>query len=102
MFIVSMKKTSLFLFFSFLCVAIVFIASTDLFPQRGMNVTVQTEGGEEFGLYKDSYALVIGNGAYPVKNAWNPLPGAVKDVKEVNGNTICATEIEAECARNSC
>ena len=83
MFIVSMKKTSLFLFFSFLCVAIVFIASTDLFPQRGMNVTVQTEGGEEFGLYKDSYALVIGNGAYPVKNAWNPLPGAVKDAKEV-------------------
>ena len=78
-----MKKISLFLFFSFLCVAIVFIASTDLFPQRGMNVTVRTEGGEEFGLYKDSYALVIGNGAYPVKNGWNPLPGAVKDAKEV-------------------
>ena len=78
-----MKKIYFFLFFSLLCVAIIFIASTDLFPQRGMNVTVQTEGGEEFGLYKDSYALVIGNGAYPVKNGWNPLPGAVEDVKEV-------------------
>ena len=78
-----MKKIYFFLFFSLLCVAIIFIASTDLFPQRGMNVTVQTEGGEEFGLYKDSYALVIGNGAYPVKNGWNPLPGAVKDAKEV-------------------
>ena len=78
-----MRKISLFLSFSLLCVAIIFIASTDLFPQRGMNVTVRTEGGEEFGLYKDSYALVIGNGAYPVKNGWNPLPGAVEDVKEV-------------------
>ncbi len=59
------------------------IAATELFSQRGMSVTVQTESGEEFGLYKDSYALVIGNGAYPVKNGWNPLPGAVNDVKEV-------------------
>ncbi|MDE0681981.1 MAG: SUMF1/EgtB/PvdO family nonheme iron enzyme [Candidatus Poribacteria bacterium] len=62
---------------------IVFIAANELFSQRGMSVTVQTESGEEFGLYKDSYALVIGNGAYPVKNGWNPLPGAVNDVKEV-------------------
>ena len=62
---------------------IIFIASTELFSQRGMSVTVRTENGEEFALYKDSYALVIGNGAYPVKNGWNPLPGAVKDVKEV-------------------
>ena len=78
-----MKKISLFLFFNLLCVTIVFFASTDLLSQRGMSVTVQTESGEEFGLYKDSYALVIGNGAYPVKNGWNPLPGAVNDVKEV-------------------
>ena len=80
---VSMRKISLFLFFSFLCVAIVFIASTELFSQRGMSVTVRTESGQEFDLYKNSYALIIGNGAYPVKNGWNPLPGAVKDVKEV-------------------
>ncbi|MDE0636607.1 MAG: SUMF1/EgtB/PvdO family nonheme iron enzyme [Candidatus Poribacteria bacterium] len=59
------------------------IAATDLLSQRGMSVTVQTESGEEFDFYKDSYALVIGNGTYPVKNGWNPLPGAIKDVKEV-------------------
>ena len=59
------------------------IAATELFSQRGMSVTVQTESGEEFDLYKDSYALVIGNGTYPVKNGWNPLPGAIADVKEV-------------------
>ena len=47
------------------------------------NITIQTESGEKLHLYKDSYALVIGNGAYPVKNGWNALPGAVKDVKEV-------------------
>ena len=78
-----MKKTPLFLFFCILCGVTILIAATDLFSQRGMRVTVQTESGEAFGLYKDSYALVIGNGAYPVKNGWNPLPGAVKDVKEV-------------------
>ena len=78
-----MKKTPLFLFFCILCSTTLIIAATELFPQRGMSVTVQTESGEEFGLYKDSYALVIGNGAYPVKNGWNPLPGAIEDVKEV-------------------
>ena len=80
---VSIRKVSLFLFFSFFCVAIIFIAANELFSQRGMSVTVRTESGKEFNLYKDSYALVIGNGAYPVKNGWNPLPGAIKDVKEV-------------------
>ena len=80
---VSIRKISLFLFFSFFCVAIIFIAANELFSQRGMSVTVRTESGEEFDLYKDSYALIIGNGAYPVKNGWTPLPGAVKDVKEV-------------------
>ena len=83
MFIVSIRKTSLFLFFAIFCGVIVFITATELFSQRGMNVTVRTENGEAFDLYKDSYALVIGNGAYPVKNGWNPLPGAVNDVKEV-------------------
>ena len=78
-----MKKKPLFLFFSILCGVTIFIAATDLFSQRGMSVTVQTENGEKFGLYKDSYALIIGNGAYPVKNGWNPLPGAIEDVREV-------------------
>ena len=59
------------------------IAATELFSQRGMSVTVRTENGDELSLYEDSYALVIGNGTYPVKNGWNPLPGAIADVKEV-------------------
>ena len=80
-----MKKICLYLFFSISCGAIVFITASELHPQRGMNVTVRTESGEELALYKDSYALVIGNGAYPAKNGWNPLPGAVNDVKEVAG-----------------
>lgn len=80
---VSMRKISLSLFFIFLSVAIIFIASNELFSQRGMSVTVRTETGQEFDLYKNSYALIIGNGTYPVKNGWNPLPGAIKDVKEV-------------------
>ena len=85
MFIVSTRKISLLLFFSIFCGTIVFTTASELFPQRGMSVTVHTESGERLALYKDSYALVIGNGAYPVKNGWNPLPGAVNDVKEVAG-----------------
>ena len=80
---VPIRKTPLFLFFCILCGVTVLIAATDLLSQRGMNVAIQTESGEEFNLYKDSYALVIGNGTYPVKNGWNPLPGAIADVKEV-------------------
>ena len=81
MFIASRRK--IFLFFCVFCSAIVFITATELFPQRGMSVTVRMESGEELALYKDSYALIIGNGDYPAKNGWNPLPGAVNDVTEV-------------------
>ena len=83
MYFVDIKKISIFLFFIFCCSTIILITATDLLPQRGMNVTVRTKSGKELRLYKDSHALVIGNGAYPVKNGWNPLPGAVIDVKEV-------------------
>ena len=83
MLIVSTRKTSLSLFFTVLCGIVVFITATELFSQRGMSVTVRMESGEELTLYKDSYALVIGNGSYPAKNGWNPLPGAVNDAKEV-------------------
>ena len=77
-------KTPLYFILTLLtCIAIVLVVSTDLLPQRSMSVTVQTADGEEISLYKDSYALVIGNGYYAVKNRWNPLPGAVEDVKEV-------------------
>ena len=78
-----MKKVSLFLFFTTFCSGTIFITISELFSQRGMSVTVHTTDGKELDLYKDSYALVIGNGNYPAKNGWNPLPGAVNDVKEV-------------------
>ena len=83
--LLNMKKLSIiyYLFLIFCCSTIILVAATNLLSQRGMNVTVLTESGEELGLYKESHALVIGNGAYPIKNSWNPLPGAVKDVKEV-------------------
>ena len=79
----SGRKISLFLFFTIFCSAIIFVTATELSSQRGMKITVHMESGEELALYKDSYALVIGNGSYPAKNGWNPLPGAVNDVREV-------------------
>ena len=78
-----MKKIFLFLFFSILCGVILLITTIESLPQRGMNVPIRTEIGKELTLYKDSHALVIGNGDYPAKNGWNPLPGAVSDVREV-------------------
>jgi len=83
MFIISDKKIASLLLFSIFCGVILLISSTEVFSQRGMHVAVRPESGEEFALYKDSYALVIGNGDYPAKNGWNPLPGAVSDVREV-------------------
>ena len=80
-FMVSIKK--ILLFYSILCGAILLAFSTQLFSQHGMNVTVRTESGEDLDLYKDSYALVIGNGFYPEEKGWHPLPGAVEDVMEV-------------------
>ena len=44
-------------------------------------ITVHTKEGKAIELYKDSYALVVGNGNYT--NGWDPLDGALKDVKEV-------------------
>ena len=64
----------------FLCLIII----GDLFSQtnRGMKtITVRTMAGTEIELYKDSYALVVGNGNYT--NGWNPLRGALQDVEEV-------------------
>ena len=83
MFIIPDKKIASLLLFSIFCSVILLISGTELSSQRGMSVTVRTEDGRELALYKDSYALVIGNGDYPAKNGWNPLPGAVNDVREV-------------------
>ena len=76
-----MKRYSLFLFFSIFCGAIIFITAGELFSQRGMKIIVRTKTGKEIPLYKDSYALVIGNGAYT--DGWDPLEGAPQDAAEV-------------------
>jgi len=49
--------------------------------QRGMKVTAITPEGKEISLYKNSYAFVVGNGTYT--KGWDPLPGAIRDVKDV-------------------
>ena len=50
--------------------------------QRGIKVTAKTPTGKSIPLYSGSYALVIGNGDYT--NGWDPLPGAMRDVKDVD------------------
>ena len=67
-----------------LCFSLCFIATGTLFSQtnRGMRIKVPTKEGTETELYyKDSYALVIGNGNYI--HDWQRLPGALNDVDEV-------------------
>ena len=78
-----MKTSLIFLLVIILCGAIIFISTTDLRSQtrRGMKISVRTSAGEHIELYNASYALVIGNGNYT--NGWDPLPGALQDVKEV-------------------
>jgi len=49
--------------------------------QRGIKVTAKTPAGKEIPLYSGSYAFVVGNGSYT--NGWDPLPGAIRDVKDV-------------------
>ena len=78
-----MKTFLISLFVVLLCGALIFISTTALFSQtgRGMKISVRTSAGEHIELYNASYALVIGNGNYT--NGWDPLPGALQDVKEV-------------------
>ena len=83
MFSISQGKIRLLLFFGLISVTTQFIAVPQGTSQRSMKITVYTEDGRELALYNDSYALVIGNGTYSAKNGWQPLPGAVNDVKEV-------------------
>ena len=49
--------------------------------QRSIKVTAKTPSGKAIPLYTGSYALVIGNGDYT--KGWDPLPGAIRDVKDV-------------------
>ena len=78
-----MKIFSISLFVVLLCGVLIFIGTTELHPQtrRGMKISVRTSAGEHIELYNASYALVIGNSNYT--NGWDPLPGAIQDVKEV-------------------
>ena len=80
---ISQGKIRLLLFFGLISVTTQFITVPQGTSQRQTQITLYTEDGTELVHYNDSYALVIGNGAYPIKNGWKPLPGAVNDVKEV-------------------
>ena len=77
-----MKKHLIFLLFLTVCVSLCLVATDELLSQRGMKIIkVRTKTGKEIELYKDSYALVVGNGSYT--EGWNPLGGALQDVEEV-------------------
>ena len=78
----SMKKHLIFLLFVTVCVSLSLVATEELLSQRGMKpIKVRTRTGQEIELYKDSYALVVGNSTYT--KGWNPLGGALQDVEEV-------------------
>ena len=77
-----MTKYLIFLLFVTVCVSLFLVATDELLSQRGMKtIKVRTKIGKEIELYKDSYALVVGNGTYT--EGWNPLEGAIQDVAEV-------------------
>jgi len=48
---------------------------------RGSPVVIIMPEGKRISLYRNSYALVVGNGNYT--HGWDPLPGAIRDVKDV-------------------
>ena len=67
-----------------LCFCLCLVAAGDLFSQTTHDmktITVHTQQGEEIELYKDSYALVVGNGSYT--EGWSQLSGVLQDVDEV-------------------
>ena len=66
-----------------LAISVLLLVTASTLPAetRGIRVSVKTSDGRTVDLYHDSYALVIGNGNY--RKGWDPLPGAVRDVKEV-------------------
>jgi formylglycine-generating enzyme required for sulfatase activity len=67
--------------FTLLCIFALFnLAAADDRSMR-RNVPLTSSTGQTTPLYKDSYALVVGNGAY--KGGFDPLRGALRDVKDV-------------------
>jgi hypothetical protein len=77
----TMKRgSSLFYIFVLIIISIgniKYVAASD----RGLELGVKTPQGNRIDLYRDSYALIIGNSNY--SNGWEPIPGAIRDVKEV-------------------
>ena len=77
-----MTNYMIFLLVTLLCLCLV--DAGDLFAQEvhdTKTITVRTQQGEEIELYKDSYALVVGNGSYT--EGWPRLTGVLQDVDEV-------------------
>ena len=80
---VSLRKLSVVILFGLFAVVVQCILIPESPSQGDMKVTIHTEDNTALDLYKDSHALVIGNGAYSSQNGWQPLPEAVNDAKEV-------------------
>ena len=77
-----MAKHLIVLPVTLLCLCLVATEDLSAQPIRGANtITVRTRQGEEIELYKDSYALVVGNGSYA--EGWSQLSGVRQDVDEV-------------------
>lgn len=77
-----MAKHLIVLPVTLLCLCLVVTGALFAQPIRGANtITVRTRQGEEIELYKDSYALVVGNGSYA--EGWSQLSGVRQDVDEV-------------------
>jgi hypothetical protein len=75
------KESSVFCICISIIISIVntnYLAAAD---DRGFKLAVKTPKGDLIDLYRDSYALIIGNSNY--SNGWEPIPGAIRDVKEV-------------------
>ncbi len=75
-----MQKLRYFVIITFLNVLVITFVPR-LGDTRGVKVELNTPNAKTTILYRDSYALIIGNGNY--KNGWDPLPGALRDVNEV-------------------
>jgi hypothetical protein len=74
------KRSNIFYIFVLIIISLVninYIAASN----RGLKLTVKTPKGSRIDLYRDSYALIVGNSNY--SNGWEPIPGAIQDVNEV-------------------
>ncbi len=66
---------------SVLFIAFFFAPSASFSRERSIRVVVNSPSGKTLTVYKKSHALVVGNGDYSL--GWDPLPGALADVKDV-------------------